>query len=256
MISKAFLPDTSTTIILATSYIVVGYSARKGIVAIGRACEVAGPIFLLSMILLFGLLKPWSDLNQVMPILESGMGPVFRGALFILSFLGVCIIMGMFIPISVQPEKGMKAKFIASTMGSITIGLLVVFTIGTFGIQQAFNMFYPSLQVARIINIGEFIQRVDIVWLVVAIAATLIGASILMWGTCEGFSQLLKSKDSRPFVYPLTLLSLIIALTTFKSDIILKDYLAYFFPLFALLMTMIEILLLLVAIARKKKGSE
>lgn len=256
VITKAFLPKTPSMVILVSSYIVIGYSARKGIVAIGRACEIAGPIFLVSMFMLFALILPWSEIGNVKPILDSGIYPVFSGALFILSFLGVCIMMGMFIPISERPENGMKAKFVASTMGSITIGLLVVFTIGTFGIQQAYNMFYPSLQVARIINIGQFIQRIDIVWIVVAIAATLIGASILMWGACEGFSQVMKIKDNLPIVYPLTLLSLVLAITTFKSDKILKDYIFYFFPFLSVIMTVIEILLMAVAMARKKKGSE
>ena len=252
VISKAFLPNTSIVVILAFGYFVTGYAARKGIVAIGRACEIAGPIFLISMVALFCLIIPWVKLDHIKPILDADIYPVFSGALFILSFLGVCIMMGMLIPISERPEEGMKAKFFASTMGSATIGLLVVITIGTYGIHQAYNLFYPSLQVARIIRIGEFMQRVDIVWLVVAIAAGLIGSSILLWGACEGCSQLVKIKDYKPLVYPSALLSFILAITTFKSDKILKDYITYFFPLFALIMTVVEIILMLVFLLKKK----
>lgn len=255
VINKAFLPNTPSIIILASSYFVISYSARKGIAAIGRACEVAGPIFLISMFILFSLILPFAEIGNVKPIMDSGIYPVFSGALFILSFLGVCIMMGMFIPICDRPENGMKAKFVASTMGSFTIMVLVVFTIGTFGIQQAYNMFYPSLQVAKIINIGQFIQRIDIVWLVVAIAATLIGASILLWGACEGFSQMFKIKDNTPLAYPLALFSLVLCITTFKSDKILKDIIFYLFPFFSLSMTTIEILLMVVAVARKKRDS-
>ena len=106
MLNRSFFPNTPEEIILISSYIVIGYAVLKGIEVIGRVCEILGPIYLFSLIILFLFVIPDIKIERLKPQLEIGIYPALFGTLFILSFIGICIIMGMYIPICNHPENG------------------------------------------------------------------------------------------------------------------------------------------------------
>lgn len=256
VISKAFLPNTPVLVILASSYIVVGYAARKGIEVIARVCEIVGPIFFMSFIILFLLLIPFAHLEFIKPQFENGIYPVISGSVFILSSLGICIMMGMYIPICNRPENGFIAKFAGSTMGSVMFGIIVTFTVMVYGYQQSQNAFYPTLQLARAIHYGTFFERIEVIWIMLAVGAAVVTSTNLMWAFCTGLSQITGLRSYKPLVLPAVLVSLALAATSFNNDVEYARFLKYTFPIFPALMTLTVIFLLIMAVVLKKKGEK
>lgn len=255
MINTAFFPKTPIEIILISSYIVIGYAALKGIEVIGRACEIIGPVDLFSLIILFLLVIPVINIDRLKPQLANGIYPALSGTPFILSFIGICIIMGMYIPICNHPENGFIAKFTAVSMGCLMIALLVICSIGAFSLPQAKNMLNASLELARVINLGEFLERVEAVWIMIAISAIIITSVTLIWAFCLGVSQAVGLKTYKPLVFPAILVSYVIGMTSFKNSLDFAAFLFYSFPIIAIFVeTVLEMFLFFTALILKKRG--
>lgn len=255
MLNAGFFPRTPVEIILISSYIVVGYAALKGIEVIGRVCEIIGPVNLVCMLILFLLVCPVINIDRLKPQLANGIYPALSGTPFILSFIGICIIMGMYIPICDRPENGFIAKFIAVSIGCSIIVLIVICSIGVFSFPQAKNMLNTSLELARIINLGEFFERVEAIWIMIAISATIITSANLIWAFCLGISQIAGLKSYKTLVFPAILLSYVIGMTSFENSLELVIFLFYTFPIIAIFVeTGLEMFLFFAALILKKKG--
>lgn len=255
VLKGAFLPKTPEEVILISSYIVIGYGIIKGIEIIGRICEILGPLYLFSLILLFLLVIPEMRISRLKPQLEFGLGSSLTGTPVILSFIGICIMMGMYIPICNHPENGFISKFIAVTLGSSTIILLIVGSIGAFGMPQSQNTISISLQMAKIIHIGGFIERVEAIWLMTAIGAIIVTNANMIWAFSLGISQVLGLKTYKPIVFPAILVSYVIGITSFKNSLDIANFAFYSFPIIAIFVeTGLELTLFFSALILKKRG--
>lgn len=251
----AFFPRTPEIVILITSYIVVGYAAFKGMEVIGRVCEVLGPIYLFSLLGLFLFVIPDINIGRLKPQLELGILPALTGTPLILSYIGICIIMGMYIPICNHPENGFKAKFIAVCMGASMIALLVITSIGVFSYAQAKNMINTSLELARVIHFGGFFERVEAVWLLIAIGAAIVTSANMIWAFSLGVSQIAGLSTYKPLIIPAIFVSFIIGTTSFKNSMDFVTFAFYSYPPMAISVeTGLEMFLFFAALVLKKKG--
>lgn len=255
ILSKAFFPNIPVEVIIFSAYIVIGFGALKGIEVIGRVSEILGPIYLISSIGLFIFLIPEIKIDWLKPQLESGFYPGISGAFFILPYIGICIMMGMFQPICNKIENAFISKFTAVTLGITVILLIVIGSIGTFGFTQSQNMITTSLELARHIHIGSFFQRVEAVEMMISVGASIVNSAILIWAFSFGLSQILNLKAYKPFVIPSAIISYAIAVTFPYNSVEFTHFLFYSFPVMGLFIgTGLEVFLFLTALITKKRG--
>lgn len=254
-IDTTVLPRTPMFVVLCSGYILIAYCVKKGIEVIARSSEILGPIYLLSFAILFILVSPSVKLERLMPQLADGFYPVFTGGIFILSFIGICIMMAMFIPICNRIENGFLAKFIAVSIGTIVVSILIFFCIGVFGAEQAGNMRNPGLQLSKMISIANIVDRLEILWFMNAIAAAIMASVTLIWSASLGISQIMGLSSYKPIVYPVTLISLILSIISFDSNMEVMNFIFYTFPFIGVIIeTGLEMFLFIMALILKKRG--
>jgi len=255
VLKKAFFPDVPIEILLISAFIVIGYGTLKGVEIIGRVCEILGPIYLISSITLFVFLLPEVKIDYLKPQLESGLYPAISGTPVILSFIGICIMMGMFQPICNKIENAFIGKFTAVSLGVFVIITIAIGSIGVFGLHQSQNMITTSLDLARYIHIGNFFQRVEAIWMMIAVGATIVTSAVLIWAFSLGFSQILRLKSYKPLVIPSTLISFAFAVTSADNSIQLTNFIFYTLPILAIYVeTGLEMFLFFAALITKKRG--
>lgn len=255
LISNFFLPKTPIVVIISIAYLVMAYGLKKGIEAIARTCEVLGPLYLLSLVIMFVLLTPEVKLHRLKPVLANGAGPFIAGIPFILSFISICIAMGMYIPICNKPKNGFLAKFIALTLGCIMIGLIVEFSIGIFGAERAGNMVNAGIQLAKLVRIGSFFERLEIIFFITAVAAGIMTTINLIWAFCVGISQVVGLNSYKPVVYSSVLLAFVLSMTSFENTIELLNYAFYTNMIISIFVgTVLELLLFITALISGKRG--
>jgi len=255
ILNTVFFPKTPEALILISSYLVVSYAVLKGIESIGRVCEILGPFFLFSCIVLFLFFIPDIKIDRLKPQLEAGLYPALTGTPLILSFIGICIIMGMYIPICNHPENGFAAKFTAVSLGTFVILSLVISTIGIFSYPQAKNMINVSLELTRFVHLGDFFERVEAIWLMIIIGAAITASASMIWAFSVGISQIVGLNTYKPLVLPAILVSFVIGITSFKNSLDLVNFSLYSYPLMAIFVeTGLEMFLFFAALILKKKG--
>ena len=109
-------------------------------------------------------------------------------------------------------------------MGAALITLIVISGIGVFSLPQVKNMNNTSLELARIIHIGGFFERMEAIWLMIAIGAAIITSANMIWAFCLGISQIVGLKTYKPLVFPAILVSYIIGMTSFKNGVDLETF--------------------------------
>jgi len=251
------LNNTPIEVILAISYILIAYGVRKGIEAIARTCEVLGPIFLLSLVTFFALVIPKVKVNRLKPLFSEGFYPSLTGVPFILSFVGICIIMAMYIPICDRSKNGFSAKFIAVSLGAAMIVLLVCLSINIFGSEQAGNMLNPGIQLARLVSVGKAVERLEMIWIIVAVAAGVMTSANLIWAFSLGISQIVRLSTYKPLVYPAVLIAFILGLTSFDSNFAIFDFVLYTYIFIAIFIEVgLEMFLFITALVLGKRGGK
>lgn len=255
LLTNEFFPGAPIRAFMVICFFLIAVGAKKGLEVFARTSEILGPIYLLSFIVLFALAIPLANLDNLKPQLYRGFLPSITGAPFILSFISICIMMGMFIPHCNKPANSFKGKFIAVSLGAAIFEFLVILGIGIFGSEQAGNMVNVGLRIARIVSIGSAIQRLEAVWLMISIAAGIMTAISLIWAFSMGVSQIADLRSYRPLVYPSALFALVLADTSFNNINDVDSFSNYIFPFIALLVESgLEWFLFIMALALKKRG--
>lgn len=256
LINIFFLPRTPFEVIVIAGFLVVAYAARSGIEVIARVTEVLGPLYILSTLILGLLISPYAEFGRLKPQFDQGVYPFLIGSPFILTFFGICIMMAMFIPLCNRPENGFLAKFIAVSLGALFLEIIVILGIAVFGYEQAKNMYAPGLELTRMINIARFLERLEIVWMMIATGAGVIASACMIWAFSLGIAQIVGLSTYKPLVYPGALVALMLGLTAFTSNMEQMSFVTYSYPVAAVFVEAgLEILLFILALVLNKRGN-
>lgn len=255
MLIILFLPGTPSVVVAAAILVVAAYGARAGLETVARAAELTAPIFIAVVAILLLLVTPHMDFAYLPPTLEEGIMPPLRGVPLALSFLAICIIMGMFQAFQNEPHRALFAKFTALTTGSLVIIGILLASVTLLGPEVAAGSLYPDLAIVRVIAIGEFFERIEVLWMATAVAAAVLSLAILLWAVALGVAETFGFREYKPLVFPLAGLILPTTLLIFKGQVGELVFTRTVFPLYALTVEAgLELLIWLVAVARGIRG--
>ncbi|VBB05146.1 spore germination gerab [Lucifera butyrica] len=255
LIIDFFLPTAPLAAILLSSLFVAAYAARQGLEVIVRNSELLGPLYIFSILIVALLITPDVEVNLLKPQFDYGVRPFLTGAPFILTYFGICIMMSMFIPLCNRPENGFVAKFISVSLGAAFSIIMVVLAVAVFGYKQAENMYAPGLELSRMISIGRYLERVEIIWVMLVIGAGIIASACMLWAFSVGIAQLAGLRTYKPLVYPTALLAMMLGLTSFHSSMEQTRFAEYTYPVFAAFIEAgLEIFLFITALIFNKRG--
>lgn len=256
VVNDVFLPTTPLYVILVSSYLVSALIGRKGIEVIARMTEILGPLFFLSIVALSFLVLPSFHIARLKPQFDEGVAPFLTGAPLMLTSFGVCIIMAMYIPLCNRPENGFLAKFSAVSMGALVVGFVTALAVGIFGIEDAQYMRSPGLELAKMINFGNYFERVEMIWLLILVGSTIVASSSLLWAFGQGLAQIAGLKTYQPLIYPGALISLVLSIVSFPSSLQQTNFFHYTFPIVAAFVeTGLELFLFAAALILHKRGT-
>lgn len=257
IVNSIFLPTTPFNVILITSFLVSAFIGSKGIEVIARVTEVIGPLFFFSIIILCFLVLPAFEIDRLKPQFDEGVAQFIVGTPLLLTTFGVCIIMAMYIPLCNRPENGFLAKFSAVSLGALEVGLITALAVGIFGIEDAQYMYSPGLELAKMINFSNYLERVEMVWLLILVGSTIVASSSLFWAFGQGFAQIFGLKTYRPLIFPGALLSLVLCIVSFPRSSQQTHFYHYTFPIIAIFVeTGLELFLFAAALILGKRGTQ
>ncbi len=245
-------PPTVLDTVLAMMAI---YGAYLGIEAIARENEIVLPVWLLLIVFLLLLAAKDVDISHLKPVLENGLLPVLRAALFHSSWRGEVFFLLMLYPYLSQKQEALKAGLFY--LGLVIVLAVVVHTVivGVFGDLVTAHLLFPLETLAQYISLGRFVERLEIVVIVFLTAATIVKLAVIYHSAGIAAASTLGLKNYRSALIPIVLITVALSRVLYGTNLKLLSQLFYVWPIEALIVELaIPALILLIAVIRKKGG--
>lgn len=247
-----FLFKTPILLIISSITLLCAFAVRGGAEMLARSAMVFTPIFILPIFILL-LLIPDIDVNNMFPILVHGIIPVIKGTITPQSWVFEFFLMTFFLPCLADPSKGRKWGMISmcAVIVSMTyVNLITLFLLG----PDTGNKIYPILIAFRYISFSNFFENMEALLLAMWVVGNFIKIGVYFYAAVLSFGQCLQLSDYRFVVFPLGILTVILSLWGLPSFPSLGFYLKNIAPFeIAVILALIPLLLLIVALLRKRK---
>lgn len=230
----AILPETPISVLMAFFIVLLIYGAIQGIETLSRVAWFFGPYLLLAFIVTILFSFPFADPAFLLPIFGKGIMPIMKHSFFHASLFSNIIMLGLIAP-KIQQRNKVAGVGLFSILIAMVINVIVTMAvIMTFNPASAAHLIFPIFQLTRLITLGEFIQRVEAVFVFLWFftAAILMGG--LFYGTVISFSHTFGIKNHRPLVFAIGVLIFTLSLfpESMTETILLDDFIiSKYYPL-------------------------
>ncbi|MEK4978346.1 endospore germination permease [Paenibacillus sp. FSL H8-0457] len=199
------LPETPVQAIIFLYGALVVLGVRLGLEVLARSAEMLFPWFLFLFLSMSILLLSEIKWENALPIFESGANPIFPAAISFAStaFLPNIVLMIIYPGAVNRPAETSKAVYIGSLLGAGVLFTIIGLAILVLGPDIAARNMYPSYMLAKKINIGNFLQRIEAVMAVMWFITLFFRISLYFYAIAIGISQIFNIKNYQPLVVPL-----------------------------------------------------
>jgi spore germination protein KB len=183
MVSFTKTPRIIVSIIITINAI---WIIKEGIEVMGRWAEFFVIIlitFILSTVL---LMIPNMNINNIRPILAEGIKPVMKGGASAFAFpFSQTVAFTMVFSNFKNKKSSYKIYLIGLFIGGIMLLINSLNDVLVLGINTCMNMYFPTYEVASKINIGDILQRIEVITGIVFMLGTFIKLSIYLLAFCK-----------------------------------------------------------------------
>jgi spore germination protein KB len=193
------MSQTPSLFVASLIMLTVIYGIIVGIETLCRASELLFPlmIFGLIMAILFLIItKGVIKLDKLLPALENGiLFPIKKGWKLITFPYGELIAFTMLYKDVNDPHKIKKYAILAIIVEGIILTIVNILFITSLGVTFASISTFPLLETLRLIKIGGFLERLDILIIVTMVIAGFMKISFFMYVGTLGICQVFKIKN-------------------------------------------------------------
>lgn len=239
----------STLMILSAAYVL-----HKGVEVLSRTSLVFATLVMLigifcSIMLMF---SGSINLNQMLPVLENGFQPVVESVIrqnYMFPF-GEMICFTMLMPYLNNVKKGPWVIAAGIIVSGLLLSLTMVLNISVLGTDIVKRSPLPLMPTISKISISDFIQRVDILVVMVLIIGVFFKMAVFYAAALIGISELFKIPYRR-MVYPSALIILFSSMLNARSFIEhINEGGRLLYTVFPFFMVLIPVILVIVAAIR------
>lgn len=258
LVTSIVMPETPIEVVMAVLAIAVGYGVKRGIEVIARVNEFFLPISIGTMVFIVGAVAKDMDLRSLKPILEKGLALPMIGAATPFALFGVDVaVTTMLVPLVDRPEGTRRAATAAFLIDGILGLLMTTAVLAVFGAQEARRLNFPVYELVRMISIGDFLERIDVLVLGIWINMVFVKAAVFFYLGTVSMARWFNLRDYRPLVTPLGVLMVALSLRLFDN---LPDLVAFFKPRVMLPYTLpvafvVPVFILVITLIRGQRGA-
>ncbi len=230
-------------------------SAYFGLEAMSRLITIGGPIASVVFFIVLISDAKYYEITNIFPILGNGVYSIFGSGILKTSFFAEFFVLFLLIPYIKSHNEFKTIGYYSLALSSIYLVLAsLVFSL-VFPYPSNTESFLPLYQMARLINIGRFFQRVESIfvfsWVFVAIHYLSIGFYMIVYV----FKKTFKLQYYRPIIIPFAIIIFTLSFIpkNLMDSIVLKTH---YFNNAAWLVTFILPIFILIIARMIKKGKK
>lgn len=217
--TSTMMKQTPPYVFHAFTLFMAALTARAGMEVMVRMFTLLLFMMYVSAIVVLLLSFPYYHPEHLLPVMPEGFKSVLHGTYLLAFPYGELILFGMLLPF-VKKEKEdhlNKLMFSALFINTLTLLAVVICTIMAFG-PVAGERIYSLFQMARLINVGDIIERIESIIGISLTLGTYMKATVALFVLNLALSQLLKLQNDRMLIFPLALVSFLLSLVMFRNE--------------------------------------
>ena len=212
-LTMVIMPNMPLIVISGILTLIISYAVWMGVETIGRVGQIILPVVLFIFGVLLLLSLPGYQVSNLIPI-NGNIAGILRGGLFIWSFpLGNLILFSFLLPyVKVNKKSKIKLKqysyYVAGAMliGGLILTMRTVALTMIMGPKLSSVFTYPIFSMVGVINIADFLERLETAFLIMWIGTVFIQVLICFWVAVETSSMLTSNVGKNFFILPLAVI--------------------------------------------------
>lgn len=220
-VNIASFPETpimAPTILIA---VVCTYAVKKGIEVMGRYAQLFFLVIIFAIIVSALLLIPDMNIDYLKPILSNGIQPIMKGTTLTFIFPFTQILPFTMVLSDFRSDKSPYNIYLKSlVIGGVIIIFISYMTVAVLGVNTGQSVYFPTYMASKRINIGKYLQRLEILNASIFSLGAFIKISIYILATSKGVAKIFEVSEYRFIVIPCALL--ILNLSYFVFDNIME----------------------------------
>lgn len=195
------LPRTPAHVVMFLFMAVTVYIAYYGIETLSRLSQLVAVVLLMGFLLLLVADLGWMDHRYLYPVLGPGLGTVVAAGVAKSSYFSELILLGLMFPsIRVVRDSGRIARGAVWIAGVLMILIVLGYTLSFPPPSGADNPF-PFYQLARLVYLGRFMQRMEAIFDVLWVLSAVIYIAAGLWAATQSLAQAGDLPVYRPLVF-------------------------------------------------------
>ncbi|MCP1308316.1 GerAB/ArcD/ProY family transporter [Paenibacillus tyrfis] len=219
-ITTQIMPETPeyTINIMFTGIVVMGL--LLGLNTLARAVEVLFPVVIVLFCVLIVFVSPKIQIEHFLPVIDVEIKPFIKAVLSYISYTSAPVVFFLMIyPSSVRGgTKAAKALLIGNLLGGVLLLIITAVSVGVLGAGPTARQFYPSYALAKRINIGNFVTRIEVIVATFWIIGLYYKTAIYFYTMLKGTAQLFNVRSERVLALPLGLIMLVLSLICYPNS--------------------------------------
>lgn len=220
-ISITLLENTPISIIVLSLVVMGVFIVRGGLGSLIGMAELYVTLFLLISLIIPFMLIQQVNMDNLMPYFHVDVAGVGKGSWYVLPFYGEMIALPFVI-------KGSDFRFKSVLWGIIISALLMMLilveTITAIGVPIASRLVYPSYELARQLQISDFLDRFDLALAAATMPTMITKIAFDLYFVCWGLKRMIPKVSGKMMTGPVALVGFVCAFWFFRNAIQLNRF--------------------------------
>ncbi|MFP5113162.1 GerAB/ArcD/ProY family transporter [Bacillaceae bacterium C204] len=217
LLSSTIYNSTPLFVINTLMIITIIYVIHKGFEVLARVGEIYFGIVYFTAILgmLLIVFSGLIHLGNLKPILENGLKPIIK--IFLTQTInfpfGEMVVFTMLLPFVTDKKKAKIVCLSGMILSGINITITIIVDISVLGVGLFSHSTFPLLTTVGKIQIADFIERLDVLFMLYLVIGGFFKISIYFYAAVAGAADIFKIPNQRKIGFPLGLIVLFASVT-------------------------------------------
>lgn len=191
---------------------------KVGIGIVGRGANLMGPFVIVVILATVLMTVNKMDISYLKPILNQKLDKIFYCSIYSFAFpFGEVVLFMIVMPCLPKGESPYKAYLHGLLIGGTLLAIGMLRNILVLGVPTVHCLYFPSYAAVGFIDIGDFINRIEVLVSGNFIISGLVKISICLYCVCKGLSRMFHASNHRTFASSAVVLMIAVSGWAFSS---------------------------------------
>ncbi|MFZ5974155.1 MAG: GerAB/ArcD/ProY family transporter [Bacillota bacterium] len=228
-ISAVTLPETPQMVTALLMGLTAVWAAKSGADVMGRWSSIYFVFVAFTLLVTVLLAMPYFDLQNLRPAAYNGIMPLINGgtSAFAMPFAETVVFL-MAVSAFKREANPYRVFFGGVTLGGVILALLSLRDTLVLGGESLAKRYYPSYTAVKVISLGDFFQRFEIIVGGVFLLCGFVKAAVCLIAAARGIAKLSGIGDYRKITAPVGLLMIIFSVIVYSSMMQMFNWLPFY----------------------------